>query len=130
MVMRDVEIILKTPFVIQKFRNIDTFILAIFPDLKLYIQNQLMKGNLKSDVETKVYSELEKKFKLFIIRNYSKALDEYINREAKHADKEAMKDVLLSTLSITLNVNDSSGHKLTETDYLLSLRNIIENFDS
>jgi len=128
--MRDVEIILKTPFVIQKFRNIDTFILAIFPDLKLYIQNQLMKGNLKSDVETKVYSELEKKFKLFIIRNYSKALDEYINREAKHADKEAMKDVLLSTLSITLNVNDSSGHKLTETDYLLSLRNIIENFDS
>ena len=89
-----------------------------------------MKGTLKSEVESKVYLELEKQFKLFIVRNYSKALDEYINREAKHAEKEVIKDVLLSTLSITLNVNDSSGHKLTETDYLLSLRNMIKNFDS
>ena len=36
MVIRDTEIILKTPFVIQKFRNIDIFMLDIFPDLKLY----------------------------------------------------------------------------------------------
>lgn len=128
--MNDVEVILKTPFVIQKFRNIDTFMLTLFPDLKLYVQKQISKRIEKSDAESKVYLELEKQFKLFIIRNYSKALDEYINREAKHADKEAMKDVLLSTLSITLNVNDSSGHKLTETDYLISVRNMIENFDS
>jgi ABC-type transporter MlaC component len=104
--------------------------LTLFPDLKLYVQKQISKRIEKSDAESKVYLELEKQFKLFIIRNYSKALDEYINREAKHADKEAMKDVLLSTLSITLNVNDSSGHKLTETDYLISVRNMIENFDS
>ena len=89
-----------------------------------------MKGTLKSEVESKVYLELEKQFKLFIVRNYSKALDEYINREAKHAEKEVIKDVLLSTLSITLNVSDFSGHKLTENDYLISLRNMIKNFDS
>jgi len=31
------EIILKTPFVVQKFDNIDTFILTIFPDLISYL---------------------------------------------------------------------------------------------
>ena len=55
-----------------------------------------------------LYSELEKNFTLFILRNYSKNLDEYIDKEAKHADKEAMKEVLLSTISITLNVNDTN----------------------
>jgi len=129
-VMSNVEIILKTPFVIQMFRNIDTFISTIFPDLKSYIQNQILKGIEKSDVESKVYLELEKQFKLFIVEYYSKDLGEYIEKEAIHADKEVMKEVLLSTISITLNVNDSNGHKLTESDYLLSLRNMIENFNS
>jgi len=124
------EIILKAPFVIQKFESIDNFIKTIFPDLKSYLQKQISKGIQKSELASKVYIELEKQFKLFIVRNYSEALDEYIKREAKHADKEVMKEVLLSTLSITLNVNDFRGHKLTENDYLLSLRNMIENFDS
>jgi len=69
--MNDDEIILKTPFVLQKFDNIDTFILTIFPDLKSYVQKQISKGIQKSDLESQVYSELEKHFKLFIVRNYS-----------------------------------------------------------
>lgn len=32
---------------------------------------------------------------------HSGALDEYINRESKHADKEVMKEVLLPTISVT-----------------------------
>lgn len=124
------EIILKTPFVVLKFRNIDIFILTIFPDLESYIQKQISKGIQKSELESTVYLELEKQFKLFIVEYYSKDLDEYIEKEAIHADKEVMKEVLLSTISITLNVNDSNGHKLTESDYLLSLRNMIENFNS
>ncbi|HKU83824.1 MAG TPA: hypothetical protein VJP58_07260 [Candidatus Nitrosocosmicus sp.] len=124
------EIILKTPFVVLKFRNIDIFILTVFPDLESYIQKQISKGIQKSELESTVYLELEKQFKLFIVEYYSKDLGEYIEKEAIHADKEVMKGVLLSTISITLNVNDSNGLKLTESDYLLSLRNMIENFNS
>jgi ABC-type transporter MlaC component len=123
------EVVLKTPFVIQKFNNIDTFILILFPDLKSYLQKQISKGIQNSDLESQVYSELEKHFKLFIVQSYSQNLDEYIDRKAKHADKEVMKDVLLSTISITLNVNDANGNKLNKTDYLISLTNIIKKFD-
>ena len=123
------EIIFKTPFVIQKFDNIDTFILTIFPDLKTYFQKQISKGIQKSDLESQLYSELEKHFTLFIIRNYSKDLDEYIEKEAKHANKEVIKDVLLSTISTTLNVRDANNNKLNVDDYLISLRNTINEID-
>ena len=123
------EIILKTPFVIQKFDNIDTFILTIFPDLRSYLQKQISNGIPKSDLESQVYSELEKQFTLFIVRNYSKNLDEYVDNEAKHADKEVMKEVLLSTISITLNVTNNDVHKLNKNDYLISLRNIIKKLN-
>jgi len=76
-----------------------------------------------------VYSELEKHFTLFIVRNYSKDLDEYIDKEAKHADNEVMKEVLLSTISITLNVTSADGHKLNENDLIISLINTIKKFD-
>jgi len=39
-----------------------------------------------------------------------------------------MKDVLLSTISITLNVTGTDGHKLNQDDHLISIRNIITNF--
>lgn len=123
------EVVLKTPFVIQKFNNIDTFILTLLPDLKSHIQKQISKGIQNSDLESQVYSELEKHFTLFIVQNYSQNLDEYIDREAKHADKEVMKDILLSTISITLNVNEANGNKLNKNDYLISLKNIIKKFD-
>ena len=120
---------LRTPFVIQKFESIEDFIMTIFPDIKSYLQKQTLKGIQKSDFESHVYSELEKNFILFIVRNYSKDLDEYIEKEAKHADKEVMKDVLLSTISITLNVTDTDGHRLNENNYLNSLISIIKKFD-
>ena len=123
------EIILKTPFVIQKFDNIDTFILTIFPDLKSYVQKQLSLGIRKSDLESQVYSELERHFTLFIVRNYSKELDDFLLKEASHTNKEAMKDILLSTISITLNVRDTNNNKLSENDYLVSLRNTINKID-
>jgi hypothetical protein len=50
------------------------------------------------------------------------------DKEASHADKEVMKEVLLSTISITLNVTDNDGHKLNENDYLISLGNMIKRF--
>ena len=123
------EIILKTPFVLQKFDSIDDFIMTIFPDLKSYVQKQISKGIQNSDLESQAYSELDKHLTLFIVRNYSKNLDEYIEKEAKHADKEVMKEVLLSTISITLNVTDLDGHKLNKNDYLISLVNIVNKSD-
>ena len=91
------------------------------------MQKQLSQEIQKSDLDTLAYSELERNLKLFIFRNYSKDLDEYIDRETRHASKEAMKDVLLSAISITLNISDVNGRKLDEKDYLISLRNIIKN---
>lgn len=81
------------------------------------------------DLRSKAYFELENQFRLFIVKNYSNALDKYMDREATHADKEVMREVLLSTISITLNVNDINGHRLTANDYLLSLRDMIVKFD-
>jgi hypothetical protein len=125
----DCEIILKTPFVIQKFSNIDTFIMTVFPDLESYLKEQIVREIEKSSLDSIAYSQLQSNFKLFIVRNYSKQLDEYIYKEASHADKEVMKEVLLSTISITLNVTDTDGHKLSENDYLISLINIISKYD-
>lgn len=121
------EVSLKTPFMIQKFDSIDDFIKTIFPDIESYMKKQLLSNIQRSNLDTVVYSELERNLKLFIVRNYSKDLDEYIDVEARHASKEAMKDVLLSTISITLNVSDVNGHKLNENDYMISLRKIINN---
>jgi hypothetical protein len=39
-----------------------------------------------------------------------------------------MKDVLLSTITVTLNVTDEKGNKLSDLDWLNSLRNIVQNF--
>ena len=121
------EIVLKTPFIIQKFSNIDTFIMTVFPDLESYLKEQIVRGIGKSSLDGIAYSQLQSNFKLFIVRNYSKELDDYLNKEAAHANKEVMKDVLLSTISITFNVNDANGNKLNENDYLISLINIIKN---
>ena len=74
--------------------------MTIFFDLESYIQKQTSLKIQEPDLEVIVYSELEKHLKLFIVRDYSKNLDEYIN-------KEVMKEVLLFTISITLDVNDT-----------------------
>ena len=120
-------ITLRTPFKIQSFESIEDSIMTIFPDIEAYLQKQLIKGIKKADLATLVYSELELNFKLFIVKNYTKDLDNYIQREAKHVSKEVMKDTLLSTISITLNVSDESSRKLSQNDYLFSLRKIINN---
>jgi hypothetical protein len=49
--------------------------------------------------------------------------------EAKHASREAMKDVLLSTISTTLSVRDANNNQLSADDYLISLRNTINKID-
>lgn len=121
------EVILKTPFVIQNFTNTNKFIMTVLPDLESYLKEQIAQGIQKSDLDSIAYSKLQNSFKLFIVRNYSKELDNYLNKEAGHANKEVMKDVLLSTISITLNVSDATGNKLTDSDYLNALGNIIKN---
>ena len=92
--------------------------MTIFPDLESYIQKQISLKIQEPNLEVIVYSELEKHLRLFIVRNYSKNLDEYIN-------KRDMKKNALSTISITLNVNDTTGDKLTDNDYLNQLRNLL-----
>ncbi len=66
---------------------------------------------------------------MFIIQNYSNNLNDYPRKEVKHASREAMKDVLLSTISTTLNVRDANNNQLSVEDYLISLRNTINNID-
>jgi hypothetical protein len=119
------EIIVKTPFVIQNYTNIESFITTIFPDLESYLKEQIRQGIQESNLNNIAYSQLQSNFVLFIVRNYSKEIDDYLGREASHANKEVMKQVLLSTISITLNVTDGDGNKLVESDFLNALKNII-----
>lgn len=123
------EVSLKTPFVIQKFDSIDDFIMTIFPDLESYLKKAQSSSIPRSDLDTIAYSELAKRLKMFIIQSYSDSLDEYLEREAKHANREAMKDVLLSTISTTLSVRDANNNQLSADDYLISLRNTINKID-
>ncbi len=123
------EIIVKTPFVIQNYTDIESFITTMFPDLESYLKEQITQGIQKSDLNNIAYSQLQNRFVLFIVRNYSKEIDDYLGREASHANKEVMKQVLLSTISITLNVTDEAGNKLVDSDFLNALRNIINKID-
>jgi hypothetical protein len=126
----DNSVTLRTPFKIQKFASIEDFIMTIFPEIESYLKKALSSSNIqRPDLDTIAYSELERKFKVFIIQNYSINLNEYLRKEAKHASSEAMKDVLLSTISTTLNVRDANNNQLSVDDYLISLRNTINNID-
>lgn len=125
--MSDGEVSLRTPFVIQNFSNIDNFIMTIFPDLESYLKEQLERGIQKPALASIAYSNLKDNFKLFIVRNYSKEIDEYLSKEASHLNKENMNDVLLSTITVTLNVTDKDDNKLSDLDYLNSFRNIVQN---
>lgn len=125
MIITNNQINLKTLFIEIEFNSLDDFIITIFPDIEIYIKKQISLGISRSDLDAAAHYELERKFKIFMVRNYSKELNEYLNRDAKHASKEVIKDLMLSTLSITLNVTDLNGHKLNEIDYLNSFRNII-----
>ncbi len=124
------EIILKTPFHIQKFESIEDFIMTIFPDIESYMKKALSSSNIhRSDLDTIAYSELESRFKIFIIQNYSDKLNRYLSNEVKHASTETMKDVLLSTISTTLSVRDANNNQLGADDYLISLKNIINKIN-
>ncbi|WP_148686433.1 hypothetical protein [Candidatus Nitrosocosmicus hydrocola] len=93
----------------------------MFPYLESYLKEQITPGIQKSDLNTIAYSQLQSSSFFFIVRNYSKELDEYLINEAGQAKKEVMKEVLLSIISITLDVTDEDGNKLTDSDYLNEL---------
>lgn len=76
------------------------------------------------------FHELEGRFKLFIVKKYSDRLDRYLREEAKHADKEAMKELMLSTISITLNIVDVDNQKLNKNDYFIFFRELINKIRS
>ena len=100
-------------------------LLEQFSDIESFLLDKSPLNLCRSELEAMIYLELEKRFKIFIIRNYSDLLDKYLRKEAEHADKESMKELLLSTISITFNVVDADNHKLNESDYFVSFRNII-----
>ena len=126
----DRSITLRTPFKMHRFESIEDFIMTIFSDIESYLKKALLSSNVHNpDLDTIAYSELEKRFKIFIIQNYSDELNEYLSNEAKHANKEVMKDVLLSTISTTLSVRDANDNQLSADDYLISLRNTINKIE-
>lgn len=76
------------------------------------------------------YHELEGLFKLFIVKKHSDRLDRYLRDKAKHADKEAMKELVLSTISITLNIVYEDNQKLNKNDYFIFFRELINKIRS
>ncbi len=74
------EVSLKTPFEIQRFTNIENFIMVVFPELESHLKEQMKQGIQKSNLNGIAYSQLQNNFKLYIVRNYSKDIDDYLNR--------------------------------------------------
>ena len=86
-------ITLRTPFMVKEFDSLDLFVRTVFPDIESYLLDKSSSNLSRSDLEAMTYHELERRFKIFIIRNYSDLLDRYLRKEAKHANKESMKEL-------------------------------------
>ena len=95
-------IILRTMFVTKTFENICDFIETVFPECKQRIQLEL---NLKSkNIEETVYREMEDSFRSFLIRNYDKKIEEYIQKEIEHVDVNKIFQLILSQITITFSI--------------------------
>lgn len=111
-------------FVEKTFENICEFIKTVFPECNQRIELQL---KLKSkNIEETVYGELEDSFRRFLMRNYDKKLEEYIQRETEHVDVDKMFQLILSQITITFSVIDENNDRISKERYLESIHYLVD----
>ncbi len=64
-----------------------------------------------------------------MVKNYDNELNNYLKRQTKFASIETMKNLLLSTISITFNITDANDDRLNQIDYLEYIDKIIKKLE-
>ncbi len=111
-------------FVTKTFENICNFIKTVFPECNQRIELEL---KLKSkNVEETVYRELEGSFRRFLLRNYDKKIEEYIQKETEHVDIDKMFQLILSQITITFSIIDENNDRISKERYLESIHYLVD----
>ncbi len=118
------KIMLRTMFVTKTFENMCDFIKTVFPECNQRIQLEL-KLNSKNIEET-VYRELEDSFRRYIVRNYDKKIEEYIQKETDHVDVDKMFQLILSQITITFSIIDENNDRISKERYLEAIHYLVD----
>ncbi|HYO05855.1 MAG TPA: hypothetical protein VER14_02590 [Phototrophicaceae bacterium] len=118
------KIILRTMFVTKKFENICDFIKTVYPECNQRIHLELKLNN--NNIEETVYKELEDSFRKFLILNYDKKIEEFIEKETEHVDMDRMFQLILSQLTITFSIIDENNNRISKERYLEVIHNLVD----
>lgn len=118
------KIILRTMFVTKTFENVYDFIKTVFPECNQRIHLELELKN--NNIEETVYGELEDSFRKYLISNYDKKIEEYIQKETKHVDIDKMFHLILSQITITFSVIDENNNRISKERYLEVIHNLVD----
>ena len=118
------KIILRTMFVTKTFENICDFIKTVYPKCNQRIHLELKLNN--NNIEETVYKELEDSFRKFLILNYDKKIEEFIQKETEHVDMDRMFQLILSQITITFSIIDESNNRISKERYLEEIHNLVD----
>jgi hypothetical protein len=68
---------------------------------------------------------LEYSFRRFLIRNYDKKIEEYIQKETEHVDVDKMFQLILSQITITFSVIDEKNDRISKERYMEAIHNLV-----
>jgi hypothetical protein len=115
---------LKTFFVTKEFENLESFIETVFPE---FYQNLLLGIEMKNEnLAMAMYEQLEHQFRKFIVENYDTTIEEYVKKETEFSDIEKMKDLIISTITITFCVKDKNNDCIDMGRYLDTIQILID----
>ncbi len=111
-------------FVTKTFENICDFIKTVYPECNQRIHLELKLKN--NNVEETIYRELEGSFRKFLMLNYDKKIEEYIQKETEHVDIDKMFQLILSQIAITFSIVDENNNRISKERYLEVIHNLVD----
>ncbi len=117
---------MRTFFVTKEFENLESFIETVFPDFHQNLQLGLEMKN--ENVAMAMYEQLEHQFRKFIVENYDTIIEEYVKKETESLDIEKMKELIISTITITFSVKDKNNDCIDMDRYLDTIQILIDKF--
>jgi hypothetical protein len=112
--------------VTKEFENLESFIETVFPD---FYQNLQLGLKMKTEnLSMSLYEQLEHQFRKFIVENYDSKIEDYVKKETEFSDIGKMKELIISTLSITFSVKDKNDDCIVMDRYLDTIQILIDKF--
>ena len=111
-------------FVTKTFENTYDFIKTVFPECNQRIHLELKLKN--NNIEETVYKELEDSFRKFLMLNYDKKIEEYIQKETEHVDVDKMFQLILSQITITFSIVDENNNRISKERYLEMIHSLVD----